>query len=368
MSIKILRSATWLIILCILVACSKAVPSLPIATYVVITRTNLALFFTATSSQNRPTLTPSPRAVPSSAPLTATETQQAWFATAEVAQNIADTATRQAQDAKETKVAQFPSACGDTYPDESSISPDGNWLAASCGYTSDQTLVIQNKEGIKWVLDFQNFLTQKVLQNGVPMGLLRPKYWSPDGNYLYFVPVIGADAGGNDCFPRYKGDYGLFRLDLKTGSWVTLIHPTDSLLGYGIEFSPTGRRYVTDIGGITVTDLKTGDETKVYLYDDVEGFIWSPDGTQLAFTVASCEEEKGTVLSSSVYVWDALKNEKRILFTTNEMVLRPQDWINNSTFRISGDKFVDQDMVHTIYVFDAATNNVVFSGTATPNP
>lgn len=331
-----------------------------------ITETNTPFFVTSTTDPNRPTSTPSPP-LPSFTP-----TYQVWLATARAINAVANTATQQFRDQMTTQIAQFPPACENTHSNMDDISPDGKWMASSCGYNRDQGLVVQNREGTKWVLAYKDFLNPDIVQSGeVPIGTLYPRFWSPDGVYLYFITAIGYSGGGDQCFTRAVGDYGLFRLDLKNGTWMTLIPPIDIPFGFGVSFSSTGRRYAANMnlnGIIMITDLKTGEVSRINLDGTIEDVMWSPDGTQLAFTVASCDAKQGTVQSSSVYVWDALKNEKRILFTTNEMVLRPEVWLDNSTFRVIGEKFADGNTVYTIYVFDVVQNTVTFTGTATPHP
>lgn len=132
--------------------------------------------------------------------------------------------TQQASDDEATKVAQFPSGCEGVDSHATEISPDGNWLAISCGYTRNQTLVVQNKEGIKWVLDYKKFLSPDILQYGTPMGGLYPKFWSLDGGYLYFILQIGYDGGGDDCFPGY-GIMDSFALISKLVHGQLLSHP-----------------------------------------------------------------------------------------------------------------------------------------------
>ncbi len=74
-----------------------------------------------------------------------------------------------------------------------------------------------------------------------------------------------------------------------------------------IRFSSTGRRYAVDINGITITDLQSGEVIQINV-SRVMDLIWSPDGTKLAYSISRCNEE-GFVIDSSLYIWDALKNE-----------------------------------------------------------
>ena len=270
---------------------------------------------------------------------------------------------QQIQDDNATKVAQFPVACDGKH--SGNISPNERWLATSCGSKSDQTLIVQNREGAKWVLDFKDFLSPNS-PAGVP-GALIPKFWSPDGEYLYFISTLGYSGGGNDCFPWYdRGQYGLFRLNLKMGSWTTIIPATDSFPGYGIEFSPTGRRFAATINGVMITDLNTSEVTKIDVPGVVQGLSWSPDGIHLAYSAASCGEQ--LLQSSSAYIWDALTNQAQKLIATDEMLLRPELWSDNSTLRIEGEKYVSPHNLYTIYVYDISQDDLVFTGTATPYP
>jgi hypothetical protein len=184
--------------------------------------------------------------------------------------------------------------------------------------------------------------------------------------YLYFSPALGYSGGGDQCFPRFDGDYGLFRLNVKNGTWVTLIPPTDSFPGYGIEFTQTGRRYATNMNGVTITDLYTGDVVMLDVPATVEGFSWSPDGTRLAYTVASCGDD--LVESSSVYIWDAATNQTQELFTEDGVLLRPDKWMDDSTIDILGEQYVDLDTIYTVYEYNIPQGNLIFSVTLTPLP
>jgi len=348
----------------LLAACAGGFSSVPEVTASPVT-------VTTTIDPSEPTSIPTPVPIASTTPtLTATSdpTQQVWYVTAIAVQATQKAVRQQSRNDKETEIAQFPFICDDMEFHSSDVSPDGKWFAASCGYKRDQTLIVQNKKGTKWILEFKDFLHPDSFFDGTsPMGALYPKFWSLDGEYLYFTTGLGYSGGGNDCFPRFfTGDYGLFRLNLKTGLWVTLIPPTDSFPGYGIEFSPTGRRYATDINGVIITDLNTGEITKIDVRGIIQGVSWSPDGIHLAYSVASCGEQ--SVQSSSVYVWDALTNQTQMLITTDGMLLRPELWGDNSTLRVIGEKVIDLDVLYTTYIYDIAQNNLMFTGTTTPSP
>ncbi len=347
----------------ILVACSSGTPSIPIvtATLPTITTTPSSISVTPTASPtrrvSRPSKTPTPIIDP---------TELAIY-------NKQATARAQIWNNKATQVAQFPEldtvTCGvyssNAIVNSSEISPDGKWIAMDC--SDNQTLVVQNKEGARWALSFKDFLSPN--SPAQMTGELSPKFWSPDGTYLYFTTRLGYSGGGNQCFPGFPsiGDYGLFRLNLENGSWATLISPTDSFPGYMIEFAPTGRRYATDMGGVMIADINTGKVTKIS-NTFPETLSWSSNGIQLAYSTASCGDQ--WVETSSAYVWNATTNQTQLLVRTDGILLKEIIWIDDSTIRITGEKFDEFTLLptYTIYLYDIAQNSLVFTGTATPSP
>ena len=78
----------------------------------------------------------------------------------------------------------FSNLCDEFETDSSryvKISPDRKWVSISCGYKRNQTLIVQNQEGIKWVFDFTDFINPS-LEGG--MGSFTPLAWSTDNRFL----------------------------------------------------------------------------------------------------------------------------------------------------------------------------------------
>lgn len=237
--------------------------------------------------------------------------------------------------------------------------PEGDWVAVGCGTRDSHFLVIANHEGLKWILYFSDYLS---VDYELP-GWFLPMAWSLEKGYFYFAKDIGHSGGGNQCFPGL-GVYGLYRLELETGTVVTLV-TTDDFSGKQIQFSPTVEYYAVSYPGLTLTNLENGDVTKI----DVSGIMalsWSPDGRHLAYSVASCGD--WLVESSSIYVWDSSAKETRILFSSSDMLLRPILWINNSLLEFTGEIWDGPDDLITVFHFDIASDEMIFSATATPYP
>ncbi len=265
----------------------------------------------------------------------------------------------QTRERTEKEIDQFPKGCQDRYNFD--VSPNGKWLATSCGDKTYSILVVQNKEGTKWVLDYKDFLHPSFSSEGVTGGL-GVVFWNTEGEYLYFTASVGWSGGGDFCFPKNGGTLGLFRLDLKTGSWTTLIDRTNRFPGDKIRFSSTGRRYAVDINGITVTDLQTGEVIQI----DVGGvmdLIWSPDGTKLAYSISRCNKE-GFVIDSSLYIWDALKNESRLISRIEKALLYPDSWDDISRLSISSEEYIPEikNTIYSLYEYDVTKDELIFVG------
>ena len=169
-----------------------------------------------------PTLirTPSGTPVPTKPTVTMDPNQQTWLATARSIQKATRIASEQTKEALETRIASFPKVDCNDLSRSDSLSPDGEWVVTSCGGRYNHYLIIHNMMGIKWALEFNDFLPISWREEGMPGGL-STVFWDSEGGYLYFTTHIGWSGGGDECFPGF-GTNGLFRLDLKTGYWQYL--------------------------------------------------------------------------------------------------------------------------------------------------
>ena len=305
-------------------------------------------------------------------------TQQTWRATAIAIKTAEQAAFQKSWDEKVAQIAKFPTTCEDIDLYKSIISRDGKWLAASCSEKS-KTLIVQSKDQTKWVFNLKDFIDPSIIGGE---GWFIPLAWSLDNRFLYFTKVIGYSggiSGDSDCFTG-GGFYGLYRLHLKTGNLVTFI-PSNGLdfPGDQIEFSPNGEYYATDRNGIRVINLINGKEIEIAVPDTfvslgITKMSWSPDSKFLAFSAVSCGttivESLHTAVwgSSTVFVWNALTNQTQILFSTKEMVLSPQSWLDNSKLRFEGEALAGKKYTVTIFEYSLTDNAMIFSGTATPDP
>lgn len=345
------------ILLILLVACGNPVES-TVQKDNLITVTSTFTQKLTTTSTPLSSETPTPTFFTPTATLN--PTQQIWLSTAIVIKETQRAADEQTREKTGKEIDQFATGCEDSY--DFDVSPDAKWLATSCGDKTYSILVVQNKEGIKWVLEFKDFLPPSFSKEDESPGGLRALFWDVEGEYLYFTSTIGWSGGGNFCFPDSVSTLGLFRLNLKTDSRVTLIPPPDYFPGDKIRFSSTGRRYAVDINGITITDLQTGEVIQINVSGVME-LIWSPDGTKLAYSTSRCNEE-GFVIDSSLNIWDALKNESRLILRTEKTLLYPDSWEDISRLSISGEEYIPEikNTNYTLYEYDITQDELIFIG------
>lgn len=363
------------ILVCILVACreeSSYAPTSPVVPAPSLTdNTPTGIVFLP----SKVVLTETPIATATIAPSTATH--MAWYTTALAFQRTEAAERQNFWNSEATQRAQFLVSCDDSDLEayDFQVSTNGEWIAVSCGNKSRQKIIVQNKEGVRWSVKPEDFPN---IENNY--GWLKPKFWGLDGQYLFLTRTFARSGGGDECFGG-GGEYALFQLDLKNGSWVTIISPTNGFPGYDIHFSPTGRRYAVNIEGITIADFKSGEVVKV----DAHGVIdlsWSPDGRYLAYSVAACDES-GQAKLASVYIWDSQTSREQLLFSYEKLILNLELWLDDSTLRVLGKKLVKTEdvrivngfnvcpcynYVYDVYLYDISKGDFIFSGTATPYP
>src|SRR5512138_868789 len=349
------------LVLCLLLACRAVTLVAPSPAAATMTQENLSGTATFRPAEATPTPTRTATLEP-----TLDATIQSAYETAIATLGTESAVSPRTREQEATLIARFPYELEYSYCSVEALSPNGRWLTSSCGYGDNKVLVVQNREGKKWVLKVRDFLSQ-----GVSIGrtdTLQPVFWSADGLYLYFAPSRGSVEDGDQCLSRQGDHYGLFRLNLNWGMWKALIPPAVSFPGYDIEFSPTGQRYATDADGIRITDLKTGEVTEVKVDGVVMDMLWSPDGLHLTYSVARCGKQG--VESAWVYVWGASTNNQPELvrFSHEGFLLTIESWVGSSMLRIREEKQSAPGMSGKVYVYDIARGDLMFRGTVTPSP
>lgn len=240
--------------------------------------------------------------------------------------------TKQAFEMRATQIAGFPAMCDDFGQQDTSLSPDGNWLAIHCGYKRNQILEIVSSEGKQWVLQFKDYLAEEYIIDGsTPMGGLYPAHWTPDEGYLYFTSYIAWDGGGT-CVYSF-GYEGLYRINLNSGAVSTTL--SDGSFGYEIAFSPSGRWLAYDAIETVVLDLITGDKFIIEAGDKVVGDLtWSPDGSELAFATCRSSQDGFDIEKSTVEIYSLEMHTSRTILEAEKIFFEIMAWDGNNSLRI----------------------------------
>lgn len=234
-----------------------------------------------------PTITPSSVSATNTRQPTKTATVIPPTATAD----ILATQTQQANDLLQAEMDAFPTSCENAQ--KQVLSPDHTYIARACVYDyrgNNQTLEIISKTGIKWELQFNDYLSKDLITSFYKnyeedkhiAGELVPIEWSKDGMYLYFGSALQFDVDG-PCYSGF-GDTGVYRINVKTGKIATILYPSNALYdGYEYAFSPDGRWLAYGKNQPFILDLKTWNNFPLEDTGYVYNFTWSPDSSKLAF-------------------------------------------------------------------------------------
>ncbi len=270
--------------------------------------------------------------------------------------------TEQAKSLERTQIASFSPTCDEANPHPTAISPQGNWLAISCGSKSDQTLRVYSKTGKKWVVQFKDYVSKEFIQDGqTPMGALYPVHWTHDEMYLYFRSAIGFSGGGT-CFYGGFGQ-GLYRLNLENGTVSATLAPLIGPDEYLISFSPDGRWLAYNAGVPTIFNLQAG--KKIVLHEGknaVGDFTWSPDSSNLLYGTCQTSEDYLTIQASSIRIFSLETREAKTVLETKTGFLRIESGEGNKP------RIYDGYTNHPSYLyFDWSTQQVI-TPTVTPTP
>jgi hypothetical protein len=169
-----------------------------------------------------------------------------------------------------------------------STSPDAKWIAegihafpkpsSSFGMEYFQ-LIVQNVIGLpRWiVIDRWN-------KTGLGGSIPRPVGWREDRKYFYFTNQPSIEG----CLAINPNSSDLYSVEAETGR-------IDEVLGnflYWISLSPDNIHLAYfGAGDIFIKELDTGNEKSTSIYEgesyEPGYFIWSPDGKELALTLAN---------------------------------------------------------------------------------
>jgi hypothetical protein len=317
------------------------------------TRTHVPTFFPSPYYSPTPTPTFSPDQIIS--------TSQSLYETVSATQTI--------DIAQEMIPTQFFVSCSPVDTFLSSLSPNGKWYAAVCGdFESDLYLIVQNSTGKRWELNYSDYLDPATY--GVIPGVLNPEKWSDDGTELFFSTLSGGmDPEGEQCFVFWP-HYSLYRLSLETGEVTDIIKPDIQSSFFFFSFSPDEQFLASNHDGMTIVNLSTG-ASRLLNVNSPYSFEWSPDGSMLAYSVATCEPGVYPAKKSSVYVYYLGTGKTKKIKTIDGVVIKVVGWQDAEHIRIASQLVVKdeipRDYSYTRYIYDVVEEKyVIVSSSSLP--
>ena len=165
-------------------------------------------------------------------------------------------------------------------------------------------------------------------------------HWLKDGAYAYIVAEPHLD-GFWELF--HQGEV-LYRIQLESG-YISEVLPkaTDGYNFYAYTFSPDGETlaYIVTAKSpvvLTLRDLQTGDEQKIRFdpkYNTGGGYVWSPDGQKMVFSVAQFDTTAYDYVGVSIYMWIHGETEATLLVEDYWEFLAPREWTAETRFLLN---------------------------------
>ena len=354
-------SLLFLLFLILLSACGQAPPPVAGTATTTLTLTitrNPGIYTHVNSYSSQLTLSPEPNSTPVPNPTikaafsSIKSTEEAW-------DNVSVPAT---QSVKATQIASFRVSCE---TDTALVSPDANWLAATClhdpmDYEQGVDLLLFDRNGnIKFRVvrkNIFNYRPEKPLQ----LGAVSPFHWSNDSQMLYFTLE---DYRGDAVVMDSRGP--LFGLNITTGVYTQI---TKGEFNH-YSFSPTNRRLLVidqDLIplSISIMDLKSGMKNEISIPEARQGSdsLWSPDGTKFVFVTSDDYLQK-----YSVILVDVVYLTYYMIISGHYDYFTPVKWGENNIIEIIARKYDSTFNVNVPFMlFYNVTSDALSEGSPTP--
>lgn len=206
-------------------------------------------------------------------------------------------------------------------------SDDGVWTAAQC--VGNYIGLYKPKDLSKnYYLNYYDVYGGKY-ENGNHDGKLKPVHFSNDRQTFYFSPHLVGDGG---C-PVYGWNYGLFKINLKTGVIVEQVSPEENA-GFNFAFSHDDKYLAylysnLKLPNIQIQDLKYNTQKEIPIdgvYSEAGAMIWSPDDGQLIFSARTGED--CFEMNYSVISLDLKNLNQKVIVQGSAKMIFPVQWID----------------------------------------
>ncbi len=225
-------------------------------------------------------------------------------------------------------------------------SPNEQWILVDCVSTNSANKYIRafRVDGkISWTIPLDNF---SWIKSDSVAGLLS-YYWSSDEKFVYLQPQTCCfDSTNHGVFVT---SYGLFRLNLETGQFSTVIAgKNNDLSPFSVSISPDENYLVyVDLANqsnvVHIINLMTQDKETIELdrkYSDIGSFVWTVDNRKLIFVAVFAGWKSSSLYSlemKSLTLVPIIENDSRLLFPTSKWDYQGKwgYWKNENTLFLS---------------------------------
>jgi hypothetical protein len=259
---------------------------------------------------------------------------------------------------------------------------NSNWTVFTCALgkanlTQEQesflfdTFVKSIDEKQTWIISHEDaiWFNTKSVQ-------LEPYKWTPDGKYLYLMPVLGSGGSGFYAPGYFWDNYGLYRLNLITGEIETILPYLEK--GYSFSLSPSNEYLAyskIESVPIHIKSMINNEEELITLNDDyvlTGAFAWSRDNSSLLFASAinGWEDGDGGISIYKVRIKDLrleniLLNDKRLLIPFPEYETNNY-WSSENLLYVKSLNYLSYEYFSEL-ALDVQSGNVAIVSTPEPS-
>lgn len=112
---------------------------------------------------------------------------------------------------------------------------------------------------------------------------------------------------------------------------------------------------------LIIRDMQTGDEQSFEFdpkYNTGGGFVWSPDGQKLIFSVTQFDTNTYEYIATSIILWDKDKSELTELIKDQQSRLQAIEWVDETKIILKSESLDPEGSKTQNYEFDLIANKL----------
>lgn len=229
-------------------------------------------------------------------------------------------------------IAEFPDSCQSI---NSSLSPNGTWLATDCPLERDFRILNHDKYA-KIYISYDVLFKDEALLNKT--GYISPLFWSRDGLYFFFSKQVCCD------YTESLSNSGqLYRFDLDTYEHQEVVSGDHNYF----SFSPNKNIFIhipDDVTGsgnpltLNIINIKTLQKTSLPLtaFEQAGFIVWERSSNEIAMMVKTGSNADGNE-NFSVIIINLVNAVTQSIIANSKSPVVPLDWSSKNIITIRKD-------------------------------